>query len=205
MRSLRSLTQPSSETRSFLNLFYALIFCAFSSSLVHADDHQQTLTHNYAVQLAWGQSRSRWELNGGVENMKPDSWRISVIKPQVLQFEVFSVPLQLDVDFSVYHWNDPWLQRHMSAVSAIPMFRYFRPVGEFEIFAGLGIGFAVLDREQWMDRQLGSRLQFEDKLELGLRYQQHQVAMNISHISNANLADVNHGVNVYQVSYTLYF
>lgn len=89
--------------------------------------------------------------------------------------------------------------------SVVPMFRHYWQVNNLEIFAGLGIGIAALDSDKWMDRQLGSQLQFEDKFEVGLRFQNHQLSFNLSHFSNADLADINHGVNVYQLGYAVYF
>ena len=112
---------------------------------------------------------------------------------------------QLDLDASIFHWEDPWLQRHISVVSLVPMFRSYWDFEPISFFVGLGIGIAALDREIWMDRELGSHLQFEDKAEVGVRYKSHQIAIGISHFSNANLADINHGVNVVQLSYAHYF
>lgn len=160
---------------------------------------------SFALQVAWGESRSRWELRRGLRKIRPDSWRLSVIKPKLTTFDVFTIPLQLDLDVSVYHWNDPWRRRNISVASVVPMFRHYWQVNNLEIFAGLGIGIAALDSDKWMDRQLGSQLQFEDKFEVGLRFQNHQLSFNLSHFSNADLADINHGVNVYQLGYAVYF
>lgn len=162
--------------------------------------------HTWAFQLAWGQSQSRWELEDNINKLRPDSWRISITQTNLNKFEIVpGLAFQLDLDASIFHWEDPWLQRHISVVSLVPMFRSYWDFEPISFFVGLGIGIAALDREIWMDRELGSHLQFEDKAEVGVRYKSHQIAIGISHFSNANLADINHGVNVVQLSYAHYF
>ncbi|WP_169726077.1 acyloxyacyl hydrolase [Aestuariibacter salexigens] len=159
--------------------------------------------YSHGVALAWGEGSSRWTLLGDRE-MTPDAYRLSYISPQLISWRVAtSHRIDLDAEFSAHHWNDPWRDKHVSGVSIVPMFRWHLELSEISLYAGLGIGIMFIDDDQWMDRLLGSHSQFEDKFELGLQAGRHRLAATLSHYSNANLADINHGVNVYYVSYTL--
>lgn len=156
--------------------------------------------------VSWGEAASRWELQGGERKLRPDSFRFTVGKSNLwTAYQSSDWIIALDVEGNLYHWDDPWRQRDISAASLLPIFRAKTPFYNGAFFVGLGIGAAVLDSDEWMDRELGSHLQFEDRIEIGLRYSQHQVALGLSHFSNANLADINHGVNVYHVSYSYYW
>ncbi|MGB2427414.1 MAG: acyloxyacyl hydrolase [Alteromonas sp.] len=67
------------------------------------------------------------------------------------------------------------------------------------------MGVAAMDSDVWIGRQIGSYLKFEDRVEFGLRYYQHQFSLRLSHFSNADIVDINHGVNGYQLGYSYFF
>ncbi|MDM7861652.1 acyloxyacyl hydrolase [Alteromonas sp. ASW11-36] len=156
--------------------------------------------------LAWGEAASRWELDRGINKLHPDSWRFTLGKPQLYQWPLTDEwRIELDLEANLYHWDDPFRDRSISVISAVPLFKAITSSEDLDYYLGLGIGVAAMDSDIWMDRQLGSHLQFEDRVELGLRYYRHQFSLGLSHFSNADIADINHGVNVYQIGYSYFF
>jgi hypothetical protein len=77
------------------------------------------------------------------------------------------------------------------------------PIG---IFFGLGLGAAIhdglLDASEPDRKALGSRVLFHIPIELGYRFgERHSVSIFFEHISNAELADVNEGLDAIGVRY----
>lgn len=156
----------------------------------------------WSAGIAWGQGSSRWELDEGLRKLRPNTFRITVSYHDWVRRNVADNWVAvLDVDNSVYHWNDTFRQRDITVVTLVPMLRIHTHWKHMQPFVGFGIGLAVLDSDNWMDREMGSHLMFEDKLEVGFRYQSHQFTLGLSHFSNADLADINHGANIYQLGY----
>jgi lipid A 3-O-deacylase len=88
-----------------------------------------------------------------------------------------------------------------SSLSFSPVFIYefsgqtVRPIIE------AGIGLAVFADTEVDGNDLGSAVQFEDRLGLGLRFSGHEVGVRATHYSNAGLQTPNEGVE----SYSLYY
>jgi hypothetical protein len=165
--------------------------------------HASETSAKWQVGAAWGKGLSRWTLINNEVRMRPETWRITIARTDIYEWALSDKwDLLLDVDASVHHWNDPWRDSTVSVVSAVPMWRFeYDLQNNVRPFIRLGIGVAVLDDKDWMDREMGAHIMFEDKLEIGASWQSHQVALGISHFSNANLASINHGANVHYVSY----
>lgn len=187
--------------------YWAAIFCAaalcfgytLSTNIALADAETRS---NWSVGMAWGQSSSRWELDSGIRKMRPDTFRFTLTKHAIYSYQLAAPwELNVDLDTSIYHWDDPFRNRAITTFTLVPMLRVQTQWQHLTPFVGIGIGVAVLDSKDWMDRELGSHIMFEDKLELGFRYRYHQLTVGISHFSNANLARINHGANIYQLGY----
>lgn len=186
-----------SQSRTTFVLFSVLLLSAVHTSA------KAEASKDWQVNGAWGKGLSRYELNFKTNTrMRPDVFRLTLAKLSLYQWEIASnTNLYLDLDGSVHHLNDARKRRDISVISLVPMWRIEVEFDSFTPFLRAGIGAAVFDTQEWMDRKLGSHLLFEDKAELGIRIDNHQFSIGISHFSNANFADINHGANVHFVSY----
>ena len=189
--------------KNTVSVSFILLVCAVTTACLLANKAQAAEWGNWQISGAWGKGLSRYELNFAENTrMRPEAFRFSIAQADILSWQLSSnTSLYLDLDASVFHLNDPRRKRHITALSLVPMWRIEYPFETFTPFLRLGIGVAVLDSTEWMDRKMGSHLHFEDRIELGIRIAKHQVAKGISHFSNANLADINHGANVYYIGY----
>ena len=96
--------------------------------------------------------------------------------------------------------NDIW------SLQAMPVLRYQPATAQHGIFAELGIGLTYIDKTLFTARHdMGSHLQFEERLGVGYDYFDHAVSINFSHISNAGLAQPNPGANIASIRYTKTF
>lgn len=158
------------------------------------------------ISLSWGEGSSRWSFRVGGE-LKPDAYRIAYIHPTNWKWDFASGHiLQVELEFGIHRWEDPFLDKAKNGILVNPMWRYYIPVFKQELYFGAGIGLAYTSSDRWMDRQLGSRLLFEDKFEIGMTlFKRHRLSFSINHYSNAQLADINHGANVHYLNYAYKF
>lgn len=173
----------------FLLSIAGLVLSLGHSSFAHAGE----------LSLSWGQGSSRYMFKGNKE-ITPDAFRIAYIHPTHIQWQ----SIKLELEFGAHHWKDPLLKERKNGVVFNPMWRYYLPISDQSLYFGFGIGLAYTNRDQWMDRKLGSRLLFEDRFEVGaVLFDVHRVSFSLNHYSNANLADINHGANVFYLNYSI--
>ncbi|MDT0593265.1 acyloxyacyl hydrolase [Glaciecola petra] len=153
-----------------------------------------------------GEGKSRWYFRDRGE-LSSQAYRFAYIMPTKYAWTFHQThELKLELEMGVHHWRDSWLEKSKSGVFFTPMWRYYIPALSQSLYFGLGIGLAYTDDDVLMDRELGSRFLFEDKFELGMVIaQKHRVSLSVNHYSNANIADINHGVNYYFVNYAFNF
>jgi hypothetical protein len=171
-------------------LLLASSFCVFS--LANAGE----------VSLSWGEGSSRYSYRVTGE-ATPDTLRIAYIHPTDWQWRFNSGhSLRVELEFGAYRWKDAVLNDPKNGIVLNPMWRYYIPVFDQALYLGVGVGLAYTDGDEWMDRKLGSRFLFEDKFEIGMKLaERHRLSFSVNHYSNANIADINHGANVYYFNY----
>nr|WP_297348340.1 acyloxyacyl hydrolase [uncultured Glaciecola sp.] len=154
------------------------------------------------LSLSWGEGASRYSFKVGGEKT-PDAIRLAYIHPTDWEWEFAADhKLRLEFEFGVHHWKDSFLNKAKNGVVFNPMWRYYIPSLNQELYLGVGIGLAYTSSDRWLDRQLGARLLFEDKFEVGIKLlERHRLSFSINHYSNAQLADINHGANIYYFNY----
>ena len=70
------------------------------------------------------------------------------------------------------------------------------------VFVEAGIGLAYLSNSQWGSRHdLGSHLQFEQRLGIGYDFGNYDLSLNITHLSNGGLKDPNPGAETASVRF----
>jgi hypothetical protein len=154
--------------------------------------------------LSWGQGSSRYMFKGDKE-ITPDAFRLAYVESTDYQWRFGDNQIiKLELEFGLHHWKDPLLEKAKNGLMLNPMWRYFYSFGDHAVYAGIGIGLAYTDDRFWMDRKLGSRWLFEDRLEVGaLIFTKHRMSFSLNHYSNANIADINHGANVFYLNYAI--
>lgn len=108
-------------------------------------------------------------------------------------------------DAGYTYWKgDKRANNHSLSVS--PMFVYtFHGDGNVKPYIEAGIGLAAFSRTRVEEQKLGSALQFEDRIGLGLRFGGQELGLRASHYSNAGLKSPNDGVESYTLHYRLSF
>jgi len=184
---------------NFCKLIYCVVFLSFFAMLA------PNFANAGELSLSVGEGSSRWSFKDG--ELTPASYRLAYIHPTELEWGFATDhTLRLELEFGVHHWRDPFLKKSKSGVIVNPMWRYYIPVMDQELYFGVGIGLAYTNSDRWMDRQLGYRLLFEDKFEVGMKlFKRHRLSLSINHYSNAKLADINHGANVHYINYAYQF
>lgn len=157
------------------------------------------------LSFSWGEGSSRYKFKVNGE-ITPDAMRIAYIHPTDWQWRFENDhKLSVEIELGGYHWKDPVLKDSKNGVVLQPMWRYFIPLYGDQLYFGIGVGLAYTDSDKWMDRKLGSRFLFEDKFEIGIKFtERHRFSFSLNHYSNANIADINHGANVYYFNYSLH-
>jgi lipid A 3-O-deacylase len=102
------------------------------------------------------------------------------------------------------YWDgDKTASNHSLSVSPVLVYEF---AGErFNPYVEVGIGIAAFSSTELADNDLGSSLQFEDRLGFGLRFADQEVGVRVLHYSNAGLKKPNDGVESYSVHYRLSF
>lgn len=151
-----------------------------------------------AVQLAVGQSSPKW---GGYD----DSIAYRLAYNQVTdwwQKWLNDYGIRIHLEFAYLYWQDDLLDdKHGMSIN--PVFRYRWHGLGVNWFVEGGVGATYVNDDIWVDRKLGSRWMFEDKIALGITINEHhEVAISAVHYSNADLADFNDGADVFGISYS---
>lgn len=101
----------------------------------------------------------------------------------------------------------------LTAVAITPIFRFRRKAFEngFAPFAEAGIGIAYFNeteiqtQPQWF-RDFGSNFQFEDRISVGLLYQErYRLSVDFTHYSNADFNNANEGIDLISASLAFNF
>ncbi|MFC4699684.1 acyloxyacyl hydrolase [Glaciecola siphonariae] len=155
------------------------------------------------VSLGYGEGESRWFFPNRGGQLKTESIRLTYIHDTGYQWNFFEThALKLELEAGMHYWRDPFLEDDKYGAILTPMWRYYVPIYDHALYLGGGIGITYNSDDELIDRKLGSRLLFEDRLELGLiLFKKHRLSVSVNHYSNANIADINHGVNYYFVNY----
>jgi hypothetical protein len=96
--------------------------------------------------------------------------------------------------------NNIWLMQ------AMPVLRYKPAAAQNGVFTELGIGLTYINKTTFATgHDMGSHLQFEERLGVGYDYFGYAVSINLSHISNAGLAHPNPGADIASIRYTQTF
>ena len=154
------------------------------------------------LSISLGEGKSRWYFKDQGE-LPSRATRIGYIHHTDYQWQFEnSTQIRLEVEAGFHHWTDTWLDKDKYGVYLNPMWRYYVPIYNQTLFVGAGIGIAYTNADDLLDRELGSRNLFEDKFEAGIIINsKHRFSVSVNHYSNANLADINHGVNFYFLNY----
>lgn len=92
------------------------------------------------------------------------------------------------------------------SMQAMPVLRYKPAASLNGVFAELGIGLTYINKTTFSSgHNMGSHLQFEERLGVGYDYFGYAVSINLSHISNAGLANPNPGADIASIRYTQSF
>lgn len=174
-----------------LRLSSLIILCIFSPTAESGE-----------LSISWGQGSSRYMFKGDKE-ITPDAFRIAYIYPTKFNWQFENGhQLKLDLEAGAHHWKDPLLNKAKNGFMINPMWRYYLPIFEQPFYVGFGIGLTYTNDDKWMDRKLGSRLLFEDRIEIGaVLFNSHRLSFSLNHYSNANIAGINHGANVFYLNY----
>lgn len=166
----------------------------------------QPSAYSAEISVTLGEGKSRWYFRDRGE-LESRSIRIAYIHETEYKWDFFqSHTLKLELEGGAYHWEDPLLDDNKVGVFITPMWRYYAPFFSQKVYAGLGIGLSYTNDDELLDRKLGSRLLFEDRFEAGIILaERHRISFGVNHYSNANLANINHGVNYFFLSYGFKF
>ena len=91
------------------------------------------------------------------------------------------------------------------SLSFAPVFVYEFAGDNLRPYVEAGIGLAVFSSTELEDNDLGSSLQFEDRLGFGVRFAGQEVGLRALHYSNAGLKNPNDGAEAYTLHYRLSF
>ncbi|MFT6268771.1 MAG: hypothetical protein ACJAVV_001586 [Alphaproteobacteria bacterium] len=179
-------------TKLFFTLFITLVFSAFIPKQSYSGE----------LSISVGEGKSRWYFKDEGE-LPSQAYRIGYIHPTDYEWQFKNTTyIKLELEAGIYHWSDTWLDKDKYGVYINPMWRYYVPIWSQKVYFGAGIGLSYTNDDHLIDRELGSRILFEDKFEAGLVIaNKHRISISVNHYSNANLADVNHGVNFYYFNY----
>ncbi len=105
-------------------------------------------------------------------------------------------------DAGYTYWEgDKKSNNHSLSVS--PVFVYEFNGERVKPYVEAGIGVAAFRHTRVENRNLGSSMQFEDRLGVGLRMRNQTLGLRAVHYSNAGIKKPNDGIEMYSVHYSL--
>ncbi|WP_395341610.1 acyloxyacyl hydrolase [Ningiella sp. W23] len=182
-----------------------LIASVLTSTSVYSQEQNTEFDSPFSrseISLSVAEGKSRWDFpNRG--QLNSTAFRLAYVYTTDMQWQFGEdSTLRLELEAGAHHWKDPWLDEDKTGVFVNPMWRYYFTAFTQRLYFGAGIGLAYSNDDELIDRKLGSRFLFEDRLEAGIVLaKRHRVSVSVNHYSNANLADINHGVNFYFFNY----
>ncbi|WP_027350463.1 acyloxyacyl hydrolase [Halotalea alkalilenta] len=109
-------------------------------------------------------------------------------------------------DLGLTYWEEGDAAPDRYSISFSPVFVYRFNTDGFTPFIEAGIGAAAFSGTHVGDRDLGSRLAFEDRIGAGVEFAVHHViGIRAMHYSNADLASPNEGIESYSLYYRYSF
>ena len=107
-------------------------------------------------------------------------------------------------DAAYTYWDgDEAASNHSLSLSPVLVYEF---AGErFKPYIEAGIGTAAFSSTELEDNDLGSALQFEDRIGFGVRFAGQEVGVRALHYSNAGLKEPNDGVESYTLHYRMSF
>lgn len=106
-------------------------------------------------------------------------------------------------DVGLTHWAGDQAASNQT-LSFSPVLVYEFSNSDIRPFVEAGIGLAAFRHTQLEDHQLGSALQLEDRIGIGLRFgARHALGLRAIHYSNAGLKQPNDGIEAYSLYYQL--
>jgi lipid A 3-O-deacylase len=105
-------------------------------------------------------------------------------------------------DAAYTYWDgDDTSSNHSLSLS--PVFVYEFAGQRFKPYVEAGIGIAGFTSTEIENNRLGSSFQFEDRLGVGVRFNNQEVGIRAIHYSNAGLKQPNDGVESYSLHYRI--
>jgi len=108
-----------------------------------------------------------------------------------------------DAAYTYWQGGDEGSGAH--SLSFAPVFVYEFNGERFQPYIEFAIGVAAFSSSRVGDRALGSSLNFEDRLGVGVRFGEHRLGLRVMHYSNAGLKDPNDGIESYSLHYSRTF
>lgn len=115
-------------------------------------------------------------------------------------------------DAYLSHWRArsatvPGEREGLTQVALVPVLRWRFDQGRSPWFVEGGIGLSLMDqRYRTPDKRFSTRFNFADHLALGRQFgtlRQHELALRLQHVSNADIKKPNPGENFLQLRYSL--
>lgn len=115
-------------------------------------------------------------------------------------------------DAYLSHWRArsasvPGEHQGLTQVALVPVLRWRFDQGRSPWFVEGGIGVSLMDRRYHTpDKRFSTRFNFADHLALGRQFgtqRQHELAVRLQHVSNADIKKPNPGENFLQLRYSL--
>lgn len=91
------------------------------------------------------------------------------------------------------------------SLSFSPVFVYEFSGETFRPYIEAGVGVAAFSGTEVEDNQLGLSFQFEDRLGVGVRFDDQELGLRVIHYSNAGIKQPNDGVETYTLHYRFRF
>lgn len=109
-------------------------------------------------------------------------------------------------DLGLTYWQSGKYDKNVYTLSISPVFTYnFQRAGTWQPFIEAGIGASAFSRTKVGDKRLGSSLNFEDRLGVGVVSGSHRFGFRVIHYSNAGIRKPNEGIESYNLYYAFKF
>jgi len=138
-----------------------------------------------------------------------DAYQVSLLSDYGQQLFQNRVALYWEVGYS--HWSSSkGPEKQVDAINVSPVFRYDFSTTERGCvpYVSYSVGLAYLSETRVADKNLGMHFQFDNKLDVGMRFgsgERHDLAIGVRHVSNAGLDSDNDGFDVVRASYSYRF
>lgn len=138
-----------------------------------------------------------------------DAYQVSLLSD--FGQRLFKDRISLHWEFGYSHWSSSkGPEKNVDVINISPVFRYDFDSTERGCvpYVSYSVGLAYLTETRIADKRLGMHVQFDNKLDFGVRFgngQRHDLAIGVRHVSNAGLDSDNEGLDVIRASYSYRF